>query len=130
MTSQVIFSLTRLREKSSLSIRLLYKPWYTPGGPPAMRTFRSATKLITVAVVAIVAAVFAAGAPAFATAKAKNSGPVTLRLGYFPNVTHASAIVGVEGGIFAKKLGPNVDLQLKTFNSGTEAVQALQADAI
>ena len=37
--------------------------------------------------------------------------PVTLRLGYFPNVTHASAIVGVQGGIFAKKLGTNVDLE-------------------
>ncbi|HEX9467592.1 MAG TPA: ABC transporter substrate-binding protein [Acidimicrobiia bacterium] len=95
-----------------------------------MRTFRSTTKFFAVALVATVAAVFAASAPAFATAKAKNSEPVTLRLGYFPNVTHASAIVGVEGGIFAKKLGPNVDLQLKTFNSGTEAVQAFQADAL
>ena len=28
--------------------------------------------------------------------------PVTLRLGYFPNVTHAPAIVGVENGMFAK----------------------------
>ena len=34
---------------------------------------------------------------------------VTLRLGYFPNVTHAPALVGVQSGIFAKKLGKNVD---------------------
>jgi sulfonate transport system substrate-binding protein len=95
-----------------------------------MRQLRFTTKLITIAVATTVAAMLVAGAPAFAKTKAKNSDPVTLRLGYFPNVTHASAIVGVEGGIFAKKLGPNVDLQLKTFNSGTEAVQALQADAI
>ncbi len=29
----------------------------------------------------------------------------SLRLGYFPNVTHAPAIVGVEDGIFAEQLG-------------------------
>ena len=34
---------------------------------------------------------------------------VQLRLGYFPNVTHAPAIVGVEEGIFAEALGANVD---------------------
>src|SRR5947209_16490255 len=39
-----------------------------------------------------------------APATAKASGPTTVRLGYFPNITHATAIVGVEGGIFAKHL--------------------------
>jgi ABC-type nitrate/sulfonate/bicarbonate transport system substrate-binding protein len=29
-----------------------------------------------------------------------DTGPVTVRLGYFPNVTHAPAIVGVENGLF------------------------------
>ena len=36
---------------------------------------------------------------------------VTLRLGYFPNVTHAPAIVGVNEGIFAEALGANVKLE-------------------
>jgi len=54
----------------------------------------------------------------------------TLRLGYFPNVTHAPAIIGVETGLFEGALGPNVDLELVTFNSGTEAIEALFADAI
>ncbi len=55
---------------------------------------------------------------------------VTLRLGYFPNVTHAPAIIGAQSGSFAAKLGPNVKLELKTFNSGTEATTALLAGAI
>jgi NitT/TauT family transport system substrate-binding protein len=93
-----------------------------------MHASRHTMRLLTLAAAVTVVVAFAAGAPA--SAKARNTDPVTLRLGYFPNVTHASAIVGVEGGIFAKKLGTNVDLQLKTFNSGTEAVQALQADAL
>lgn len=56
--------------------------------------------------------------------------PVTLRLGYFPNVTHATAIVGVERGIFEEALGPDVELELFTYNSGTQAIEALFADAI
>ena len=55
---------------------------------------------------------------------------VTLRLGYFPNVTHASAIVGVEKGIFAEKLGSNVTLETKSFNAGPAAVEAIFSDAV
>lgn len=56
---------------------------------------------------------------------AQAAGPVTLRLGYFPNVTHAAAVVGVAKGIFAEKLGANVTLEPKTFNAGPEAVEAI-----
>jgi NitT/TauT family transport system substrate-binding protein len=58
------------------------------------------------------------------------SGGTTLRLGYFPNVTHAPAIIGVETGLFEEALGPDVNLEVTTFNSGTEAIEALFADAI
>jgi NitT/TauT family transport system substrate-binding protein len=51
--------------------------------------------------------------------------PVTLRLGYFPNVTHATAIVGVERGIFAEKLGSGVTLTTQTFNAGGDVVEAI-----
>ncbi len=50
---------------------------------------------------------------------------VTLRLGYFPNLTHATALVGVEGGIFADVLGPDVTLETSTFNAGPAAVEAI-----
>jgi NitT/TauT family transport system substrate-binding protein len=58
------------------------------------------------------------------------SGPVTLRLGYFPNITHAPAIVGVEKGIFAEKLGSDVKLETKTFNAGPAAVEAIFSGAL
>jgi sulfonate transport system substrate-binding protein len=64
-------------------------------------------------------------APAASTGK-----PVTLRLGYFPNVTHAPAIVGVEGGEFKKALGSNVTLKLSTFNAGSDVVTAILAGAL
>jgi NitT/TauT family transport system substrate-binding protein len=48
-----------------------------------------------------------------------------LRLGYFPNVTHAQAIVGVDDGSFASALGGRVDARM--FNAGPAAMEALLA---
>src|SRR5262245_55669477 len=55
---------------------------------------------------------------------------VTLRLGYFPNITHAPALVGVGAGIFERTLGDGVTLETQTFNAGPEAVEALFAGAL
>jgi NitT/TauT family transport system substrate-binding protein len=48
-----------------------------------------------------------------------------LRLGYFPNVTHAQAIVGVDDGTFASALGGR--LETRMFNAGPAAMEALLA---
>ena len=57
--------------------------------------------------------------------------PATLRLGYFPNVTHAPAILGVEDGHCSPTaLGSNVDLELSTFNAGTDVITALFSGAL
>ncbi|WP_306370303.1 ABC transporter substrate-binding protein [Nocardiopsis sp. CC223A] len=48
----------------------------------------------------------------------------TLTLGYFPNLTHAPALVGVENGIFAEALGDTA-FDTRTFNGGPDAVNAL-----
>ncbi|MDQ4131749.1 MAG: ABC transporter substrate-binding protein [Actinomycetota bacterium] len=56
--------------------------------------------------------------------------PTTVRLGYFPNLTHAPAVVGVENGAFTERLGPDVKLETKTFNAGPEATEALFANAV
>ena len=53
----------------------------------------------------------------------------TLRLAYFPNVTHAAAIAGVARGDFAKALG-NTTLETKVVNAGPDAMQALLAGDI
>src|SRR4029079_2719318 len=53
-----------------------------------------------------------------------------LRLGYFPKVTHATAIVGIANGTFAQALGSNVTLEPHTFNAGPEATEALFSNAI
>jgi NitT/TauT family transport system substrate-binding protein len=52
-----------------------------------------------------------------------------LKLGYFGNVTHAPALVGVQEGIFQKDLG-STKLSTQVFNAGPAAVEALNAGAI
>jgi NitT/TauT family transport system substrate-binding protein len=53
--------------------------------------------------------------------------PVTLRLGFLANITHASALVGIKEGFFTKDLGSNVTLKLTPFSTGTEEGTALLA---
>jgi NitT/TauT family transport system substrate-binding protein len=62
--------------------------------------------------------------------KASASGDAsTIRLGYFPNITHAPALVGVNKGFFQDALG-TTKLETKTFNAGGDALTALLSGAI
>jgi sulfonate transport system substrate-binding protein len=47
-----------------------------------------------------------------------------LRLGYFPNVTHAAALIGMQEGFFQKELG-STKLTTATFNAGPTEVSSL-----
>ncbi len=74
----------------------------------------------------LTAVVLAGCAPASGSA----TEPVTeLRLGYFANVTHAPALVGLSEGLFDDALG-DVDLTTEIFNAGPAAIEALSAGAI
>ena len=56
--------------------------------------------------------------------------PIVVRVGYFPNITHAQALVGRAGGQFEKALGPGVQIEWKSFNAGPAAIEAIFANAI
>jgi len=55
--------------------------------------------------------------------------PAVVRLGYFPNLTHATAIVADKEGFFSKYLGATT-LKVSTFNAGPAAMEALKSGAI
>jgi NitT/TauT family transport system substrate-binding protein len=57
-------------------------------------------------------------------------GQTTIRVGAFPNVTHAQAMVGKANGFFDKAMGPQVKVQWTSFNAGPAAIEALFAGAI
>jgi NitT/TauT family transport system substrate-binding protein len=61
------------------------------------------------------------------SANADSSVPVTIRLGFQENITHATALVGIKQGFFTKNLGKNVTLKLYPFSSGTQEATALLA---
>jgi NitT/TauT family transport system substrate-binding protein len=87
----------------------------------------SRRRLIAITVGLLLAAAACGGGNT--AAGSKDAPTESLRLGYFPNLTHATAIVGVEKGIFAKHLG-DTKLDTKTFNAGGDAVTALFGDQI
>ncbi len=54
---------------------------------------------------------------------------MTVHLAYFPNLTHAVALVGVARGTFEHAIGSN-HLDTKTFNAGPDLINALLAGSI
>ena len=55
--------------------------------------------------------------------------PKEVRLGYFANLTHAQAVLGVESGAFAKAVAP-AKFDTKVFNAGPSLIEALFAGEI
>ena len=53
-----------------------------------------------------------------------------LRLGVFPNVTHAAGLVGVQRGLIQKNLPDGVKLVVKEFANGSQINEAFAAGAI
>ncbi|MFC5724422.1 aliphatic sulfonate ABC transporter substrate-binding protein [Streptomyces gamaensis] len=53
----------------------------------------------------------------------------TVRIGYFPNITHATALVGDHEGFFRKELG-GTRLRVTAFNAGPSEIEALNAGSI
>lgn len=73
-----------------------------------------------------------AGAPTTAAQPATDDRATNapVRLAYFPNLTHAVALVGTARGTFQEALGADITLDLKTFNAGPALIEALFAGEI
>src|ERR1700730_17860365 len=82
-------------------------------------------KLRLIMLLTILCFAFCAASPTRAQQK-----PVVMRVGYFPNITHAQALVGRAGGQFEKAVGPGVQIEWKAFNAGPYAIEAMFANAV
>lgn len=68
----------------------------------------------------------AAGSPSASAASIK-----TVRLGFFPNLTHAPALIGLQEGYFKDAVKPlGLTVTPTAFNAGPDAVTALFADQL
>ena len=54
----------------------------------------------------------------------------TLRIGYYPNINHAQAVIGLGKGDFQRALGNNIEVKTQIFNAGPSAMEALFANQI
>ena len=84
-----------------------------------MRKILALTLAAALALAGCSRAAEAPSAPPAATSPAAE-----LRLGYFPNITHAPALIGVANGFFTQELG-STKLTTQTFNAGGDEVSAL-----
>jgi NitT/TauT family transport system substrate-binding protein len=78
---------------------------------------------IAIAVILVAASI---PTPAFSQAEQKK----TLRIGYFPNINHAQAVIGLGRGDFQKALGDNVEVKTQIFNAGPAAMEGLLANQV
>jgi len=99
-----------------------------PSPPPRTRV----RLLVATGLVAVLATVAACGGSGSSSGGSGSGGgsKVKVRLGYFPNITHATAIVGVDKGFFEKALGASGTLDPKTFADGTAASEAILSNSI
>jgi sulfonate transport system substrate-binding protein len=84
---------------------------------------------------AIVAAVIVTSLPAGASIGFINTNNNTaesheLRIGYFPNINHAQAVIGLGRGDFQKALGDNIEVKTQVFSAGPSAITALFANQV
>src|SRR5690348_6863567 len=102
------------------------------------RTYRTVPASLGAALAVVALGLCACGSPAVSDATnagtnlgtGTESGPVTLRLGYLSNLTHAPAIAGIQKGLLAQSLGSSVTLQTQVFKAGPDEVTAILAGAL
>ncbi|MFB7787724.1 ABC transporter substrate-binding protein, partial [Streptomyces vinaceus] len=52
-----------------------------------------------------------------------------VRIGYFPNLTHATALVGLQEGLIQKELGATA-IKPQSFNAGPSEIEALNGGSL
>ncbi|AWW42401.1 sulfate ABC transporter substrate-binding protein [Streptomyces cadmiisoli] len=69
------------------------------------------------------------GGQAEVAADAEKLSADEVRIGYFPNLTHATALVGVQEGLLQKELG-GTKIKASTFNAGPSEIEALNSGSV
>ncbi|GAA2748588.1 aliphatic sulfonate ABC transporter substrate-binding protein [Kitasatospora cinereorecta] len=70
-----------------------------------------------------------AAAPAASAASGAKLSADTVKIGYFANLTHGTALVGLKQGLFQKELG-STQIKTQVFNAGPAEIEALNAGSI
>lgn len=90
-----------------------------------MRKVVATAAAVAASVIAIAGCSSSSGSSASGGSGSSGSGPVTVRLGYLANITHAPALIGVKNGYFTKALGSAGTLKTSVYTSGTQETTAI-----
>jgi NitT/TauT family transport system substrate-binding protein len=92
---------------------------------------RALTALAAACAGLVLAACGSGSTPSHSTAASSSgsgaAGGTQVRIGYFPNLTHAPALIADAEGFFSKRLG---NVAIKTFNAGPDVVQAIFSNSL
>ena len=53
-----------------------------------------------------------------------------IRVAFFPSISHAAPIVGIENGIFERSIGQEIKIETKLFDSGPQVIESIFANSI
>jgi NitT/TauT family transport system substrate-binding protein len=84
---------------------------------------------IAAAIVAAVVATSITGVSSGGSANSEQESDV-LRIGYFANINHAQAVIGLANGDFQRAIGDDIEVRTKLFNAGPSVIEALFANEI
>ncbi|MFE1783042.1 ABC transporter substrate-binding protein, partial [Streptomyces sp. NPDC059506] len=104
-----------------------------PPRSPRLRRALSAALVLPLLLGALAACGYGSKAPkddaAPAAAGGRKLSAGTVRIGHFANVTHATPLVGLAEGLFAKELG-GTRISTQVFNAGPSEIEALNAGSV
>jgi len=78
----------------------------TSSNDPMNKKYNSATSIFIATILGITI-IFTAAQQSFSQTEEKK----VLKIGYFPNINHAQAVIGIGNGDFQKVLGANVEIK-------------------
>ena len=90
------------------------------------KKYRSYIHIIIISLLLGIAIIFTSAHQSFSQTEEKK----ILKIGYFPNINHAQAVIGIGNGDFQKVLGENVEIKPFIFNAGPSAIEALFAKQV
>jgi NitT/TauT family transport system substrate-binding protein len=86
--------------------------------------------IASVIIGAIIATSIFSNAPDSVTESSSHTPSVILRIGYFPILNHAQAVIGLAKGDFQKAVGKEITIKPEVFGSGSSLIEALFANQI
>jgi len=86
--------------------------------------------IASVIIGAIIATSIFSNAPDSVTESSSHTPSAILRIGYFPILNHAQAVIGLAKGDFQKAVGKEITIKPEVFGSGSSLIEALFANQI